>query len=162
MEAGLTSLRETMWVSVRCGCGGSDGHCSHCAGRGFTWRISTSELQADASNQCNEWMICTLCSVRIHRGRFLAHLEILHHTTWDAVERFIPSTISSSPEEGSAQQPEVHRLFANPVKRMWDELNLAMGHLIPRHNLLRLARIARTPHTGRYRGNENRPRLFAP
>jgi hypothetical protein len=145
MEAGLTGVRETMWISVRCGCGGSNVHCSHCAGHGFTWRISISELQADTSNHCNEWMICTLCSVRIHRGRFLAHLEISHRTTWDAVERFITSTISSSPEERSAQQPVVHRLFANSLRTRWDELNLAMAHLIPRHKLLRLARNLSSP-----------------
>ena len=134
-----------MWISVSCGCGGSSGYCCHCGGLGFTWRILTLEMQAASDNRCIEWMDCPLCSVRIHRGNFLTHVEITHQTTWDAVERFVASMASLSPQERSAQQQAGHSLSGNSLKRISNELNLAIEHLIPPQYLHRLVRNLSSP-----------------
>jgi len=134
-----------MWISVRCGCGGSNGYCCHCGGLGFTWRISTTEMQAESDNQCIEWMTCPLCSVRIHRGSFLAHVEIRHQTTWEAFERFAVSMTSLSSQQRLVQQPAGYGLSGNVVKRINNDLNLAIEHLIPSHYLLRLVRNLSSP-----------------
>ena len=135
-----------MWISVPCGCGGSVGYsCCHCGGLGFTWRISTTEMKAQSDHQCIGWMHCPLCHVHIHRGNFLSHVLITHQTTWDAIERFVASMISVSPQERSGHQPAGHRISGNSLKRMSNELNLAIEYLIPRHNFVRLAKSLRLP-----------------
>jgi hypothetical protein len=129
-----------MWISVPCGCRGSSGDCCHCGGLGFTWRISTAETQADSDKQYIEWMHCPFCSAQIHRRNFLAHLEVTHQTTWDAVERFVASQTPLNPPERPAQQAALNRLTSDSLKRISNELTLAVEHLIPRRNLMRLLR----------------------
>lgn len=150
-----------MWISVPCGCGGSNGFCCHCGGLGLTWRLSMAERRADNDNHCIDWMRCPLCNIHIHRGSFLAHVEITHRTTWAAVEQFVTSMRSPSPQRNSSLQLAGYLPSGNSLKRISKELNLAIEHLIPRQNVLRFMRNLSLParHARSHKAESNRASL---